>query len=142
VFIDATFGARSIEVKRGSAQGSATGLTATRTRQRGRVCPDNANIRGSVLARATMRATKDAWQRPKKKRRRDVNEGGLIWRGKLDVGNNAHIAARSLTPKERLTSWTIILSLPPSAVSSGTSIAAACTSASSGSIAGSTSWVA
>src|SRR6267142_1767496 len=77
----------------------------------------------------------------KNKRRRNANEGGLIWRGKLNVGNNAHIAARSLTPKERLTSWTIILSLPPSAVSSGTSIAAACTSASSGSIAGGASWV-
>ena len=52
--------------------------------------------------------------------------------------SDAHIAARSLTPKERLTSCTIILSLPPSPVSSGTSIAAtwASTSASSISVGG------
>ncbi len=66
--------------------------------------------------------------------------GGLLWHGKLDRGGGAHIAARSLTPKERLTSWTIILSLPPSPVSSGTSIAAACASASSMSVVGA-SWV-
>lgn len=85
---------------------------------------------------------KDAWQRTKKKdvvARMRVDSSG---EEKLDVGSNAHIAARSLTPKERLTSWTIILSLPSSAVSSGTSIAAAWTSASSsGSIAGRASWV-
>jgi hypothetical protein len=67
VFIDTTFGERSIKVNGVLHREKAMGLTAIRTRQRGLVCLDNANIRDSVLARARMRATKDAWQRQKKK---------------------------------------------------------------------------
>ena len=59
-----------------------------------------------------------------------------MWMGASEMTreSNAHNEARSLTPKERLTSCTIILSLPPSPVSSGTSIAAAWASASASSI--------
>src|SRR5260221_9422814 len=104
---------------------------ATRTRRKGQVCRGNANIQGWVLARATTRVRRDACAKVKNKSQvSDVDEGARGHSTKRE--KDAHIEARSFTPKDLLTSWTIILSLPPSPVSSGTSIAAACASASSG----------